>query len=396
MIKVCHIITKLDLGGAQQNTLYTVKHLDRNQFLPLLITGTEGILVKEAERYDDVRKYYIPSLLREIRPYSDVNAFAHIRRVLRQEIAREPRRPCIVHTHSSKAGILGRWAAKSVGISHILHSIHGFGFHRYQSWSRRWLFVMLERLTSEITSRFIAVSSANIETGVRLKLFPPSRVSLIRSGIDTARFQEYADDSRPNFQQWRGAKCKDLALPPHQHLVGIVACFKPQKAPLDFVRVIKRIVESMPDVHAVMVGDGILRPEIEALIADYDLEKKISLLGWRTDVPELLPLCDVLVLTSLWEGLPRVCPQAMAAALPIVATHVDGIPEAVHDGINGFLRPPGDIEGIAEKVMYLLQHPDIAKRMGLEGRQRVGEFGIQRMIQQQEELYRSLVSNSIR
>jgi glycosyltransferase involved in cell wall biosynthesis len=252
--------------------------------------------------------------------------------------------------------------------------------------------VTLERLTSRITRHFIAVSSANIETGIRLKLFAPSRVSLIRSGIETVRFQEYADDSRPDFEQWRKAKCHDLALPPDQPLVGIVACFKSQKAPLDFVRVIKRIVESMPGVHAVMVGDGVLRPEIEALIAHYDLKKTISLLGWRTDVPELLPLFDVFVLTSLWEGLPRVCPQAMAAALPIVATHVDGIPEAVHDGINGFLRPPGDIEGIADKVMYLLQHPDIAKQMGLEGRQRVREFDIQRMMQQQEELYRSLVS----
>ena len=132
MIKVCHLITKLELGGAQQNTLYTVRHLDRQRFLPILMTGAEGRLIQEAEEDGHVRKYYLPDLVREIRPTRDFSAFQHLRRLLQQEHQQTSQIPMIVHTHSSKAGILGRWAAKSAGISPIIHSIHGFGFHRDQ------------------------------------------------------------------------------------------------------------------------------------------------------------------------------------------------------------------------------------------------------------------------
>ncbi|MCP4404260.1 MAG: glycosyltransferase family 4 protein [bacterium] len=390
MITVCHIITKLELGGAQQNTLYTVKHLDRTQFRPLLITSPEGILVQDAERCRDVPKYYVSSLLRELRPFQDLKAFLHIRRILKQEATRNPQAPFIVHTHSSKAGIIGRWAAKSVGIFQIVHSIHGFSFHRYQGVLTRRFYILLEWLSAKITRHFIAVSSANIDSGMRLGFFPASRVSLIRSGIDIARFRQFSADVKQDFGQWRTRKRRELNISPEQPLIGIVACFKPQKAPLDFVLVMQQVVKHVPDSHAVMVGDGVLRPRIEALIAEYGLEQQISLLGWRHDIPELLPLFDVLVLTSYWEGLPRVCPQAMAAGLPIVATNVDGIPEAVYEGKNGFLCQPGDIEGMAQKLQQLLQHPELARRMGQEAQARVAEFDSELMVRQQEELYRSL------
>lgn len=391
MIKVCHIITKLELGGAQQNTLYTVTHLDRKEFLPLLITGSEGILIKEANQYPNIPKYYIPHLIRAIRPGQDVLAFSTLWQILKQEKRRNSDIPIIVHTHSSKAGILGRWAAKCAGISVIIHSIHGFGFHPYQPFLQRWLFIILEWLTASITTHFIAVSRANINTGIRSGFFSESQVSLIRSGIDIDRFRS-SSDSGSTFRQNRKEMMKELNIPEHKHIVGMIACFKPQKAPLDFVRAIKIVAERLPDVHGIMVGDGVLRPHIEALIAYEGLERTITLLGWRTDVPALLHLCDMLVLTSLWEGLPRVCPQAMAAGIPIVATNVDGIPEAVHDEVNGFLVAPGDVQGIAEKILYLLNHPERAKGMGLQGQQHVDEFDIQIMVQQQEELYQRLVS----
>lgn len=394
MITVCHIITKLELGGAQQNTLYTVKHLNRKQFRPLLMTGPEGILVEDAENCHDVPKYYIPSLLREIRPFHDLKAFLHIRRILKQETARNPQAPFIVHTHSSKAGILGRWAAKSAGIPHIIHSIHGFSFHRLQGSLTRFLYIFLEWLSAKITTHFIAVSSANIDDGMRLGFFQRSQVTLIRSGIDILRFRQFSAAVKQDFEHWNAQKRRELNIPLKRPLVGIIACFKPQKAPLDFIRVMQRVIKQHPEVHAIMVGDGVLRPRIEALIAEYGLDQQISLLGWRHDIPELLPLLDALVLTSYWEGLPRVCPQAMAAGVPIVATRVDGIPEAVHDGENGFLCEPGDIDAMAQKLLHLLQHPELAKQMGREAQTRVAEFDSDSMVRQQEELYRSLISNT--
>ena len=396
MIKVCHIITKLELGGAQQNTLSTVQSLDRAQFVPLLITGAAGILIAEANQYQHVRKYYLPDLVREIRPMQDAVALYKIWQILRREQHATPHTPLIVHTHSSKAGILGRWAAKWAGVSWIIHSIHGFGFHPDQSRLARWTFILLERITSKITTHFIAVSQANIETGMRLGLFSRSRVSLIRSGIDLAHFQKVSARPASEMQQQREQKLQELHIPHHKKVVGIIACFKPQKAPLDFVQAMRLVADAVPEVQAIMVGDGELRPQIEALIARKHLENVIALLGWRTDIPELLSVCQLLVLTSLWEGLPRVCPQAMAVGIPIVATHVDGIPEAVHDGINGFLVQPGDIPKIAEKIVCLLNNPDLARNMGEQGQKMVAEFDMQRMVQQQEELYQRLVQKPTR
>lgn len=391
MIKVCHIITKLELGGAQQNTLHTVNTLNRHLFLPLLITGPEGMLVEEANRYTHVTTYYVPALVREIQPFTDLKAITAIARILKAEYQAAPHVPWIVHTHSSKAGIVGRWAAKLAGISCIIHSIHGFGFHPDQPPVTRWLYIFLEWVTARITTHFIAVSQANIQTGLRLGLFSASQVSLIRSGIDIPRFQTHIADSEAERHTHREHTLRELGIPVHKRIVGMIACFKPQKAPLDFIRVMRLVTETIPEAHAMLVGDGVLRPQIEALIAQQRLESGVSLLGWRTDIPALLPLCEVLVLTSRWEGLPRVCPQTMAAGVPIVATSVDGIPEAVQDGVNGFLLSPGDIRGMADKIIYLLTHPDIARDMGHQGQKLVDEFDIRRMVRQQEELYQSLL-----
>ncbi len=390
MIKVCHIITKLELGGAQQNTLFTIQHLDRLKFQPALITNPHGILVAEARQYTDIPITCIPQLVREIRPCLDISALVQIRAVLQREQRATP--DIIVHTHSSKAGILGRWAAKMGGVRHIVHSVHGFGFHPYQSPTTRTLYTALERLTSGITSHFIAVSQANIRTGIQAGIFSQSRVSLIRSGIDIARFRHIVDLPESEKKCRRAELFAELHIPSHKKIVGMIACFKPQKAPLDFIKVMARVVEQIPDAHAIMAGDGELRHHIEALIAELGLESTISLLGWRDDIPELMDLCQVLALTSRWEGLPRVCPQAMAVGIPLVATRVDGIPEAVHHGDNGFLVEPGQIQEMADHLIFLLSHPDTAKRMGQAGQHLVDEFDIHHMVTQQEVLYERLLN----
>ncbi len=392
MIKVCHIITKLELGGAQQNTLFTVQHLDRNKFQPSLITNPDGALVAETHQYSDIPTSYLPQLVRKIRPQRDISAVFRIRAILQRERRAAPDIPLIVHTHSSKAGIVGRWAARAAGVRHIIHSVHGFGFHPYQSPLTRAIYIALERLTSGITSHFIAVSQANMQTGIEARIFSQSRVSLIRSGIDIARFRQMAERSEAERQDQCETLLRTLKIPSPKLIIGMIACFKPQKAPLDFIRMMRRVANAIPDAHAIMAGDGVLRPQIEALIAELGLQSTISLLGWRDDIPELMNLCRVIVLTSRWEGLPRVCPQAMAVGLPIVATRVDGIPEAVHHGENGFLVEPGQIQEMADHLIFLLSHPETAHAMGQAGQRLVDEFDIYRMVTQQEMLYERLVN----
>jgi len=380
---VVHIITKLELGGAQQNTLFTVANLERRKYEPVLISGTEGILVEDAKKLKDVKVYLIPELVREIRPFKDVISFLKIRRILKE--LKKPFSNIIVHTHSSKAGILGRWAARVAGINLIIHSIHGYSFNDYQPSFLRAFYIFIERVTSLVTTRFIAVSKANIEKGMAERIFTKDKALLIRSGIDIREFQEVKGD--------RMKKKEELGTDARCPLVAMIACFKTQKSPLDFVKIARIVSDNISEIRFLLIGDGVLRSEIEELIKKLGMDGKILLLGWRNDIPEILSCIDVLVLTSLWEGLPRVFPQAMASGVPVVATEVDGAPEAIKNGINGYLLPPKGIHAMAEKIVYLIRDPEKAQEMGGKGKDLVEEFDIWKMLAQQEELYASLLKS---
>lgn len=382
--RVIHIITKLELGGAQQNTLYTVEHLDRSRFSVALWSGEGGILDEDAGKIPELDFTLVPELVREVRPERDFMAYNQLLTMLRDE-ARIAKAPVIVHTHSSKAGVLGRLAAWRAGVPAIVHTFHGFGFNDFQAWPVRRAYIMAERLAGRVTRQFIAVSRANLDTAVALGIARPSRIRVIRSGIKTAEFAPRQFD--------RKAKKRELGLDPERPLALMAACFKPQKSPFDFVRAAALVAREVPEAQFAAAGDGELRPEMERAVQEAGLRDRFKLLGWRRDVPELLWSADVLVLTSLWEGLPRVYPQAMAAGLPIVGTRVDGAAEAVIDGENGYLLAPRDVAGIAERIVELLKNPRRAKAMGEAGRKLLPEFDIDLMVRQQEELYGEMIAS---
>jgi glycosyltransferase involved in cell wall biosynthesis len=376
--KVVHIITKMELGGAQQNTLFTAMHLNADDFQAHLLAGVGG------ELFDDARAFgpfhLVHDLVREVRPLQDLKAFLQIKKILEEIKAGPPSAPVIVHTHSSKAGILGRFAARAAGIPIIIHSIHGYGFNDYQTAPVRWLYILLERLCARITSFFIAVSQANIDRGVALGLFTEDKVRLIRSGIDIGQFKSPAVA--------RSEMRKQLGIEQDCPVVIMVACLKPQKAPLDYVRVCSSIAKKLPHAHFLLAGDGELRRTLEAELHASDFAARFHVLGWQRDIPSLLHASDLLVLTSRWEGLPRVIPQAMSAGLPVVVTGVDGSPEAVRQGRTGFVFEAGDIDGMAEKTIYLLEHMSEVRRMGQAAQALVDEFDIDKMVADQEALYR--------
>jgi glycosyltransferase involved in cell wall biosynthesis len=380
-VPVVHIITKLELGGAQQNTLFTIAHLNRERFRPYLITNNEGILVSEAMALKGVKTFLIPELIREINPFMDIRALLKIRGILKA--IKKNDSAMIVHTHSSKAGILGRWGARLAGADVIVHTIHGFGFHDHQPSPIRTFIILLEKLTAMSTDKFIAVSRANIQKGVEKGIFPVQKAILIRSGIELEDFTGVKVN--------KGDKKKELGVEPTLPLVTMIGCLKPQKAPLDYVEGAYLVLQEK-DAHFILVGDGILRETVEQRMGELGLENRFKLLGWRRDIPEILAATDIFVLTSLWEGLPRVLPQAMIMGIPIVATGVDGTPEAVTDGLNGFLVDPHDVRGMAEKIVYLLDHSEKAIDMGRRGKKMVEEFDIWKMVSEQEELYLSVLS----
>lgn len=380
--RVIHIITKLELGGAQENTLFTVSHIDRKKFSPALFSGKGGILTGEAKKIlgDDFKE--ISFLVREINPIKDLLALFQLWRALQKEKKKHSPLPIIVHTHSSKAGILARWASFFARVPIIIHSFHGFGFNDFQPLPLRSLFIFLEKITAKITDEFIFVSRINQEKAKSLGIGNPQRYNLIRSGIEINKFKEVNID--------REQKRAELGVG-KGFLVTMVACLKPQKSPLDFARIAKLVLKEIPNSWFVICGDGELREPLLKLVKELELEERFKLLGWRYDVPEILKASDLLVLTSRWEGLPRVYPQAMASGLAIVGTRVDGAPEAVVDGETGYLFAPGDVEGMAEKVIELLKDEKKRKEFAEKGKERVEEFDISKMINQQEELYTKLL-----
>ncbi|PKM92721.1 MAG: hypothetical protein CVU80_01895, partial [Elusimicrobia bacterium HGW-Elusimicrobia-4] len=279
-IKVAHIITLLELGGAQENTLYTCEHLDKNKFDVILICGKGGILDTQTK---NIKTYFVKELIREICPLYDLIAFIKIYKILKKE------KPDIVHTHSSKAGILGRWAAWFSRTIKIIHTFHGFGFNDEQNYFVRKIYILAERLTAKITNKLVAVSYENISRGLKNKIGNELQYTMIRSGIKLQDYQIKIDVEK---------KKKEFAII-NESVVGMIACFKKQKAPLDFIKTAKLVCNEKPDAKFMLVGDGVLRKKIENEIKKLNLEKNVILTGWRKDTNEIIKIFDVFVLTSL-------------------------------------------------------------------------------------------------
>jgi glycosyltransferase involved in cell wall biosynthesis len=379
---VLHIITRLIVGGAQENTMLTADLLDPERWDVDVVsgpqTGPEGSLIEEV-RERGVPLTIEPNLVREVNPLKDLLALLALYRHIRRG------RYAVVHTHSGKAGMLGRWAAWLARTPVIIHTVHGWSHHERQHPLARRFFILLEQITAPITDKLIVVSPLNTEKGLRDNIATPEKYITIRSGIDLEHFRQ---PERPP-----KAVRAELGIPQDAPVVGTVTRLSAQKAPLDFVTAAAGVAEQRPDVHFVVVGDGPLRAEVEAEIAAQGLSERVHLTGLRRDVPDLMHSFDLFALSSLWEGLPRVLPQAMAAGLPIVATAVDGNAEAVTDGVNGFLTSPGNPQAFAEALLDLLADPELAARMGQAGLHRVEEFSARKMVSDIEALYQALLDH---
>lgn len=379
VLRVLLVITRMELGGAQRVVLHIARHLDREGFRVGLAWGPGDVLDAEARSLDDVERIELAGLVRPPRPGADLGALSRLRGEIRRW------RPDVVHTHSSKAGILGRLAARLESVPRVIHTIHGFGFTPLQPLPLRAAYLAAERLAARWTHHFVAVARANARLGVELGLFRPEEVSVIRAGVPLSRFRRQADGA--------GVR-RRLGLPEAGPLVVQVGNFKPQKAPLDFVRVAAEVLKRIPDARFVAVGDGPLRTEADALAARLGVGDRLLLPGWLDDVPGLLAAAWVSVLTSRHEGLPCAVVESLASGTPVVATAVDGTVEVVRDGVNGFLVPPGDVATTAARVVELLADGDVRSRLARAAGQDLEDFDIDRMVRRHEELYRWLTAGA--
>jgi len=375
-LKVLHIITQLELGGAQKNVLAILAGLPQDKYEVHLLTS-RGLLEDEARAIPGLHMKLLPFLRRRPNPIFDTLAFFSMVSYIKMN------KIDIVHTHSSKAGILGRWAAKAAGVKFIFHTIHGWGFHDFLKSFFNDLYIFLEHLTAKITVKLIAVTESDVQKGLDNGIGVEKQYCLIRYGVDR--------DSFKNMNPQEALGLKNILGIRDEKVVGMVACLKPQKNPLDFIRCARLIANDNPGVKFLLVGDGILRPQVEREIQKNNLSEDLFLLGWRRDIGAVMSILDVLVLTSLWEGSPLVFLEAMCLSKPIVAYDICGASELIKDNVNGFLVRPKDTEGLAQKVNLLLENHEVCDRMKKFASVVIGrkDFSLNFMIKSLEKLYDS-------
>jgi glycosyltransferase involved in cell wall biosynthesis len=377
-VAIIYIITKLELGGAQKVCLSLAKGLQDNVTLVYLISGAEGYLIKEAQ--DKCTTILLPTLRREVTTRSllqEIRNFIILSNTLYK--LRKMHTTIIVHTHSTKAGIIGRWAAWFAGIKLRIHTIHGYGFHPFQKSHIWWCIYLIEYITSFITTHFICVSEHDITLGKRLLPHFLKKHSLIRACVDQEKFLPLQNNST-------------MHTITHQKIFifGTVACFKPQKNLLDLLRAFSHAYAYNPLMRLEIIGDGILRNTIEEWISQAGLQSAIKLHGWQHDVTPFMEKWHAFTLTSLWEGLPCAIIEARLLMLPVIAYDVGGINEIIQHGTNGLLYQPTDWLSFAQGMITIFNNTALYKSMR-NYTDNLNTFSATYTIEKHKELYKKIL-----
>jgi glycosyltransferase involved in cell wall biosynthesis len=384
--KVVHIITRLDRGGSAQNTMLTALGHDRSYFEPVVITGEVGrwdaqggqtatidnlrLLEKESIQY-----HMVASLVRHISPLADLRALWQLVRLLREE------RPHIVHTHTSKAGVLGRLAAWITGVPVIIHTPHGHVFYGHFGSVFSWVFLQIERALAWITDVLIALTAAEKAEHLEREVGWADRFAVIPSGIDIDRFKQVRKAGKV-MPEW-------FDCPPDAIVIGSVGWLTDIKGHRFLVDALARLKYEHPHLHLVILGSG---GQYDALLHQArkaGISESVHLVGHREDVERALAGMDGFVLPSLNEGMGRALIEAMAAGLPVIASRVGGIPALIEDEKNGLLVPAGDSLALSVAVRRILSDPPWARTLGRNAMQSIGTaYGVPAMVRAIESIYR--------
>lgn len=386
-MRVAHIITRMIIGGAQENTLYNCLDLIREYGDEvLLITGNslgpEGSLLDRANATGLPVKL-IPNLIRNISPRHDLRAYLEIKRALREF------RPDVVHTHSAKAGLLGRRAASGMRIPAIIHTVHGAPFHDYQSALPRRFFVACEKYAARHCHQLISVADAMTDLMVQAKVAPREKFTTVYSGMEIEPFL----NSAPLRDEVR----QELGFEPHHVVIGKIARLFHLKGHEYVIEAAKRIVKQFPNARFLWIGDGLLQDRYVQQIREANLTEYFHLVGLvpPSEIPRLISAMDVLVHTSLREGLARALPQALLSGKPAVSFDIDGAREVVIDGTTGYLIPPSDVDQLALRLNQLIEDPILRLKLGEQGRAHAQPlFSHQTMTHQLREIYQHLLRDS--
>lgn len=381
-IKVLHVITRLVVGGAQENTVSTVKLLDPEKFETILVSGPSDD-DKEGSLESDVISaginiVIIKDLVREPSLLKDISSLVRLFCLMKKNGFD------IVHTHCSKAGILGRMAAKLAGVPIIIHTPHGHVFYGYFNKIVSWFFIVLERFAGLFTDRIITLTDKGKKEHIHYKIAKPEKFITIYSGIDLRHFVENKTD--------RAFKKKELHLKETDFIIGTIARLSEIKGIGYLINAAPDIVRHIPDAKLLLVGDGPLKNELINLSINLKVDKKVQFLGLRKDISEIISIMDIFVLPSLNEGMGKVFLQVQAVGKPIVATDVGGVREIVKDGENGIVIPPRDSSAIAGACVKLFKNGDLRSKMGENGRASIDHrYSVETMVDNIESLYDEMI-----
>jgi glycosyltransferase involved in cell wall biosynthesis len=384
-MRIAHIITRLIIGGAQENTVLCCEDLIRRHGDEvLLITGPslgpEGSLLDRA-RVGGVPVEIIPSLRRAIHPWRDLTSYLAIKRALQRF------RPDVVHTHSAKGGMLGRPAAWRLGAPAVVHTVHGAPFHPYQGRGARLFFQFCERWASKRCHVIVSVADAMTDLLVSAGVAPREKFVTVYSGMEIEPFLQSGEQ--------RERVRRELGYRPEHVVIGKIARLFKLKGHDDVIRAARSVIDTAPNVRFLFVGDGIFRERLQRQIAEAGLSEYFQFTGLvqPTRIPELISAMDIVVHASLREGLARVLPQALISGKPVVSYDVDGAREVVISGETGFLIPPRDVGQMAEKLSLLAGDPAMRDCLGQEGRRRFAEvFRHEYMTDRLRELYQGVLN----
>lgn len=382
-IRVLHIITRMIVGGAQENTLLSVVGLDAMpeydvDFISGIDKGKEGEMLSQARETTNL--IIVPEMGRSINPFSDVVAFWKLYKLIKKG------RYHIVHTHSSKAGVLGRIAAWLAGTPIIVHTLHSLVFHDYQPWiiNRTWRLV--KKICARVTDYYISVSEIIVQKAVAANIAERERFRTIYSGMELDWFLNAKFDADKVKQEF--------GIPLDTPVVGKIARLFPLKGHDQLMDAAPEIVKRIPNVRFFLIGDGILLEHLQKRADEYGILENFVFAGLidRTRIPEMIAAMDVVVHTSLREGLARVLPQALAMGKPCVSFDIDGAPEVVIDDYTGYLVKAFDNVSLADRIAYLLENDELRRQLGENGRKHVDpNFRTEKMVADISEVYQMML-----
>jgi len=350
--------------------------INSDRYVSELACASSGRLI-ELVKSQGLKVRPIRNFTRPISPLKDILAVFELVSLIKKE------RYVIVHTHNSKAGFIGRLAAKIAGVPVIVHTVHGFAFHPYEKFWRRKIFIFLERLATRWCDVMIVISEAMVNWAVKERIVTCDKIVKIYSGIEIDKFL---------FQTNISAKRKAWGIKDDELVIGEVAKLWEGKGQDILLAAIPEIIREVSNLKVIFVGEGELEHRLKNIAYKLNIQDKIIFTGFRADIPEITSVFDIACLPTLWEGMGRSVLEAMVSGKPVVASRVGGIVDLVQDGVTGILVEPGDYQALAKAIIRLLKDKGLRQKMGEEARKRVDErFSTEKMVAEIEKIYNELL-----